>query len=292
MRSLGVPNIGSSQSLIRELVTELSELDIEAENTAASTRPRRPVLVKFTTNVISACRLVSIGIGGGECEKKQAIATPIVRKKANCKNTIKPLIPRPSRRTIGCGRIDIAAPSFGRRRAWRGRETRRRCSRTRAVMFDFVKDGSKSNNRNRPVTCQTAQISCHPPGICCNSTTKTATAPSHVNGELQAVVPDHRSHAAEAGIHGCHRADDQHARQIIHAECRVQHHCGQHQAQAVGQISHDQKHERCQPPGCHAEAPLQHLVRGEHLAAKIGGQHQRDDSQPAQDVADTRSAET
>src|SRR5262245_36535329 len=92
-RSLGVPKIGSIQSLMRELVTELSELDMDAENTAASTSPRRPVLVKFTTNETSALSPFSMGVGGGNLVKKQASPTPIARKNANCKNTMIPLIP-------------------------------------------------------------------------------------------------------------------------------------------------------------------------------------------------------
>ena len=50
--------------------------------------------------------------------------------------------------------------------------------------------------------------------------------------------------------------------------------------------SHHEKHERRQPPRRHAEAPLEHLVGGEHLAAKIAGQQEHDDRQPAHDVAE------
>src|SRR5262245_53670030 len=93
LRSLGLPKMGSNQSLISELVTEFSELDIDAEKTAARTSPRKPVLVLFTTNVMSASSPLLIGVAGGECEKNAAIATPMTRKNANWTKIKKPLIP-------------------------------------------------------------------------------------------------------------------------------------------------------------------------------------------------------
>src|SRR6185369_15589029 len=108
----------------------------------------------------------------------------------------------------------------------------------------------------------------------------------HIDGELYAVVPHDRAHAASARIdrrNDCHRNN---ARDDIESDRDVERPRAEKQTQAVRQVSRYQKYQRREPARDEPEATFEHVVSTEHLAAKISGQQENNNREPADDVAE------
>ena len=205
--------------------------------------------------------------GGSGCwRKKQASSMPMNRNMANCSNTTKPLARmRPAGVALAAGaQIALHHRVVGAVRA--DRQHRAADQRRPKTCRARVSDSRMSNICSLPVSAREPHDLAEAAGNLAGDDEHRRDSAEHVHDELNAVVPDHRPHAADERID---RRDRRPSRRRSAQAAMPASFCStiadQKQPQAVAQVAGDQKQQRRRPPRQAAES----LVRAPHRPSAI-----------------------